>query len=581
MVASRRAGRRFAPDRLRLAALGLALVLAWLGMGYRLLHVQVVEAAELRERGLDQRLVERVLAPERGRIYDRNGDLLAMAVDAVTIYAVPDLVTEPVYIAQQVGGLVGADSGKLLSQLRSDKDFVYLKRQVDPHLAEQIRQLELPGVFFEPETTRSYPAGSVAAHVAGFVDIDGNGLEGLELYYDDLLRGTPGRQIFEKSLTGTPIPQGRREEVPAVPGADLVTTIDLPLQYATQDACVGALERSGAKGCWAVVLEVETGNVLAMAGAPPFDPATRATTEGGPFSNAVVREPYEPGSIQKLITVTAAIEEGIVDVGTVFKAVADEIELRPGACESDNDQVYGCYADFDEHETRDMTVRDIFTVSSNVGIIRIAQELPEGTIESYVDRFGLSDPTGIDYTGESGGLLNMPAGCTICPLSASIGYSLATTPIQMASAYAAVANDGTWTQPRLVSSVIDVNGKEEERPQKTYRVVSPETSRIMRELLAGVVESGTGGNASVPGYRAGGKTGTADKLDEQGSYTEVTRASFVGLAPIDDPKLVVAVMVDEPTWEYRTGGQAAAPVFAEIMQQALHRLGVTPDGLEQ
>lgn len=576
----RRAGRRFAPDRLRLTVFGLVMVLAWLGMGYRLVQVQVVEAAELRELGLDQRLVERELAPERGRIYDRNGDLLAMAVESETIFAVPAQVTEPVYIAQQVGGLVGADPEALLAQLESDKDFVYLRRQVDHELAEQIRRLELPGVFFEPETTRSYPAGPVAAHVVGFVDIDGNGLEGLELYYDDLLRGTPGRQIFEKSLDGTPIPQGRREEVPAVPGADLVTTIDLPLQYATQDACVAALERTAAKGCWAVVLEVETGNVLAMAGAPVFDPETRQTADGGAFSNAVVREPYEPGSIQKLVTLSAALEEGVVDVDTVFGAVADEIELRPGACKSDTDEVYGCYADFDEHETRDMTVRDIFTASSNVGIIRIAQRLPEGMLAEYIERFGLTERTGIDYTGESRGLLNLPAGCTTCPLSAAIGYSLATSPIQMASAFAAVGNDGTWTQPQLVSAIIDVDGNEVEQNQQTVEVVSPETARIMRELLAGVVESGTGGDAAVPGYRVGGKTGTADKLGEDGTYLDVTRASFVGLAPIDDPKLVVAVMIDEPAWEYRTGGKAAAPVFAEIMKQALHRLGVTPDGLD-
>lgn len=577
----RRAGRRFAPDRLRLSLFGLVMVLAWLGMGYRLVQVQVVQAQDLRERGLDQRLVERDLAPERGRIYDRNGDLLAMAVESETIFAVPDQVTEPAYIAQQVGGLVGADPEALLTQLESDKDFVFLRRQVDHEVAEQIRQLELPGVFFQPETTRSYPAGPVAAHVVGFVDIDGNGLEGLELYYDDLLRGTPGRLIFERSLSGTPIPQGRREEVPAVPGADLVTTIDLPLQYSTQDACTAALERTGAKGCWAVVLEVETGNVLAMAGSPAFDPISRQTTTGGSFSNAVVREPYEPGSIQKLVTVSAALEEGLVDVDTIFGAVADEIELRPGACKSDTDEVYGCYTDFEEHETRDMSVGQIFTASSNVGIIRIAQRFPDGMLADYIGKFGLTGSTGIDYTGESGGLLNMPAGCTTCPLSAAIGYSLATTPIQMASAFATVGNDGTWTQPRLVASIIDVDGNETQGEQRTVKVVSPETARIMRELLAGVVESGTGGNATVPGYRVGGKTGTANKLGEDATYTEATRASFVGLAPIDDPKLVVAVMLDEPVWEYRTGGQAAAPVFSEIMTQALHRLGVTPDGIDE
>jgi cell division protein FtsI/penicillin-binding protein 2 len=580
-MAARQAGRRLAPGKLRLVVLGSFLALAWLGMGYRLVQVQVVQAAELRERGLEQRLVERPLPADRGRIYDRNGDLLAMAVDGETIYAVPGLVTEPVYVAQQVGGLLGVDADALLERLESDRDFVYVKRQVDLDLAAQVRQMELAGIFFEPETTRVYPAGPVAAHPVGFVDIDGKGLEGLELQYNTVLSGIPGSQLFEKAPNGTPIPQGRREEVPAVPGSDLVTTIDLPLQYSTQDACVSALERTGAKGCWAVVLEVETGNVLAMAGAPVFDPVARSTPDGGSFSNAVVREPYEPGSIQKLISVSAAIEEGVVDVDSVFGAVADEIELRPDACQSDTDQVYGCYADFEEHETHDMTVREIFTASSNVGIIRIAQKLPEGMLVDYISRFGLTDPTGIDYAAETSGLLNMPAGCSICPLSAAIGYSIAASPLQMAAAYAAVGNDGTWIQPRLVSSTIDVDGPHDTPEQTTRQVVSPETARIMRELLAGVVESGTGGRAGVDGYRVGGKTGTADKLGEDGTYTDITRASFVGLAPIDDPKLVVAVMVDEPAWEFRTGGQAAAPVFAEIMEQGLHRLGVTPDGLDE
>src|SRR5665811_1264015 len=201
-MATRPAGRRFAPGKVRLAVFGMALVVAWLGMGYRLFQVQVVEAAELRERGLSQRLVERPLAPARGRIYDRNGDLLAMAVEAETIYAVPGLVTEPEFVAQQVGGLVGEDPDVLLERLTSDKDFVYLKRQVDLDTAAQVRSMNLAGVLFEPETTRTYPAGPVASHVVGFVNIDGVGLEGLELEYESILHGEPGRQIFEKSLTG-------------------------------------------------------------------------------------------------------------------------------------------------------------------------------------------------------------------------------------------------------------------------------------------------------------------------------------------------------------------------------------------
>src|SRR5690606_30921790 len=242
-----------------------------------------------------------------------------------------------------------------------------------------------------------------------------------------------------------------------------------------------ALERTQAKGCWAVVLEAETGNVLAMAGAPVFDPVKRTSTDGSPFSNAVVREPYEPGSIQKTVTVAAAIEEGIVDVGTVFGAVADRIELHPGACKSDTDDIYGCYADFDEHEARALSVRDVFTVSSNVGIIRVARRMPADLLETYIERFGLTPPTGIDYTGESGGLLNMAAGCSACPLSAAIGYSLAVSPLQMAAAYGAIANDGVWTQPRLAASSIDVDGNETANEQETQQAVPPETARIMGE----------------------------------------------------------------------------------------------------
>lgn len=561
--------------------MGIALLLAWLGMGWRLFEVQVVRADDLAEQGLAQRLVERQLAPERGKIFDRNGELLAMTVEAESIYAIPHQVEEPLYVAQQVGGLLGVDHEALAERLDSGDDFVYLDRQVDLDLADQVRRLELPGVFSHPEAVRSYPAGPVSSHVVGFVDLDGHGVEGLEYSYDELLAGTPGSQLFERDGGGRPIPQGRLEEIPAIPGEDLVTTMDLPLQYATQDACADALERTGSRECWAVVLEVETGDVLAMAGAPPFDPVTRATPSGEGFSNFVVRGSYEPGSIQKLVTMSAALEEGVVDVGTWFGAVADQIELRPGACKSATDEVYGCYADFEPHETRDMTAGEIFTISSNVGIIRIAERLPDGVLGDYIEAFGLTEPTGIDYSGETSGLLNLDPSCTVCVLSASIGYSVAASPLQMASAYAAVGNEGAWTEPRLVESMVDGEGTADVAEPATRRVVSAATSRTMLDLLAGVVETGTGGAATVPGYRVGGKTGTADKIGDDGLYTEVTRASFVGLAPIDDPKLVVAVMLDAPAWEYRTGGLGAAPVFAEVMEQALHRLGVTPDGSDE
>lgn len=575
-----------------MALIGVVVVAAWLGMSYRLFEIQVVRADELSEEGLSQRLVSRPMAPQRGKMFDRNGNLLAMTVDSQSLFAVPDQVTEPLWVAQQIGGLLDVDSDALYERLTGDFDFVYIKRQVDGVLAEEVLSLDMAGVFSHPEPSRVYPAGPVASHVTGFVNIDGDGQEGLELYYDEVLRGTPGHAEYEKDVAGRVIPQGYTNIVPAIPGMDLITTIDLPLQYQAQESCVAGVERAGAESCWAVVLEVETGEVLALVGAPVFDPATRQTVDPAcdeaedpaachAFSNFVVRGIYEPGSTQKMITVAAALEEGEVEVGTVIPEVADELEVLDGACEDADDDVLGCYEDFDEHETKDMTVAEIITRSSNVGIIKVAETLGQDRLIEYIERFGLGEPTGIDYTVEASGILRFDAGCQTCWASAAIGYSVAVTPLQMAAAYASIGNDGVWTTPHIVRSQVDSDGETDVTGVETREVVSGSTARLMRNLLASVVEDGTGRNAAVDGYRVGGKTGTANRLDENGEYTEETRASFVGLAPIDDPKVVVAVMIDGPDHQHRTGGLAAAPVFSEIMEQALHRLGVSPDGEQQ
>lgn len=575
-----------------MALIGLVVVAAWLGMGYRLFEIQVVRADELAEEGLSQRLVTRPLAPQRGKIFDRQGNLLAMTVESQSLFAVPDQVSEPLYVAQQLGGLLEVDVDRLYDRLTGDSEFVYIKRQVEGVLAEEILSLDLDGVFAQPEPSRVYPAGSVASHITGFVNIDGDGQEGLELVYDELLRGTPGHAEYERDVAGRIIPQGNTNIVPPVPGTDLITTIDLPLQYQAQESCVAAVDRTGAESCWAVVLSVETGELLAMVGVPVFDPETRQTLDPScdgaedpvscrMFSNFVVRGIYEPGSTQKMITFAAALEEAEVTVGTVIPDVDDELAVLEGACEADDDDVVGCYRDFDEHETADMTVGEIFTRSSNVGTIRVAETLGEDRLVEYIEKFGLGEQTGIDYSVEAEGILRFDAGCQTCWASAAIGYSVAATPLQMAAAYAAIGNDGVWTTPHIVRSIVDGDGENEVAGVETRQVVSPGTALLMRELLGRVVEEGTGHAGAVDGYRVGGKTGTANKLGEDGTYTEETRASFVGLAPISDPQVVVAVMIDAPDYDHRTGGLSAAPVFSEIMEQALHRLGVGPDGQER
>jgi len=579
-VAARPAAKRLAPERVRVGLLGLVLLLAWAGLGARLFEVQVVRASEFAELGLGQRMTRKTLAPDRGTIFDRDGEPLAMTVEARTIYAVPALLADAVYATQMVSAYTGKPVEPMRNAIEKGGNFAYMARQIDPDIAQLVMDLGLPGVFMINEPKRVYPAASIASHVVGFVDIDGKGLEGLEFRYDLHLTGTPGEVEFERDVSGTPIPQGQLREIPAVPGDDVVTTIDLPLQFAAADACSRAMEASQAIGCWIVVLHAETGEILAMAGAPRFDPVTRQSADGSAFTNFAVRGMYEPGSTQKLVTMATALDTGTFRPADVITGVADQLEINAGACDESDDDIFGCYRDVNKHETINMTVQEIFTKSSNVGTIKMSQRLPAGSLVEYMERFGLGAPTGVDYSGEAAGAVRIDPGCTTCLASAAIGYSVAVTSLQMAAAFAAIANDGVWTQPYLTSATVDVNGRLSEFVPKTRRVVKAETAWTIRQLLSDVVLEGTGTAAQIPGYRVGGKTGTAEKL-VNGVYTDQNMASFVGMAPIDDPKVVVAVLIDEPSYETRYGGISAAPAFAEVMEAALHRLGVAPSGTEQ
>jgi cell division protein FtsI (penicillin-binding protein 3) len=584
-VAARPAARRITSAALRLWVLGLVLVVSWAGLGYRLFQVQVVQAEEFQAGGLVQRLESRTLAPDRGTIFDRHGDPVAMTIEADTIWVAPQQVGDPVFTAQSIAAITGRNweigYNAILRGLENGTRFVFLARQVEPLVAQAVMDLGLPGVATLPEVKRVYPSGAVSAHIVGMVDIDGNGIEGLEIAYDDILTGVPGQMVFEEDPAGNIIPQATREVVPAVPGKDLLTTLDLSLQFTAYEACAETVERTHAQGCWIVALHVETGEVLAMVGHPPFDPETRSGPDGAPFTNFAVRGMYEPGSTQKLITFAAALDTGTIKPSTVIGAVADRHETTPGACKRNDDEIYGCFSDFTNHETVDMTVSHIFTESSNVGTIRIQEMMPRGVMLDYVTRFGYGMPTGLDYTGEARGLVNDDPNCTSCLASTAIGYNVAVTPLQIAAAYATIANDGVWVQPRLVAATVGMDGRVEANDPVTRVVVSENTAWVMRQLLANVVDTGTGQAARVPGYRVGGKTGTANKLGADGSYSDETVASFVGMAPIDDPKVVIAVIVDRPAWEYRTGGLAAAPAFADVMEAALHGLGVVPDAFDR
>lgn len=560
----------------RLALVGGVLVLAWLALAFKMYTVQVVEDDGYAARGLKQRLSIREVLPERGEIFDRNGEALALTVLGASLFAIPSEIEDPVLIAQQVGARVGADIDRLVADLRSGRDFVYIKRQLEVDVVEEILNLGYAGVYSEPESKRIYPS-SVASQVLGMVNVDGEGIEGLEYRYEEELGGQPGRAVMEQDVKGRQIPTGQSEITEAVPGLDLVTTLDLLLQYSLMEACRDGVARTGADQCWAIALEAKTGEVLALGGVPAFDPERRASEDGSGFSNFAIRGLYEPGSIQKTVTIAAALDTGTWRASDLIPEVPYQIEIFPDACQDPEDDIYGCYRNFTLHEPTDMTVADIFVHSSNVGTIMVQERLSRGVLAGYIEDFGLGSPTGIDFSGEAKGLINLDPSCSTCLASAAIGYSVAVTPIQMAAVFGAVANDGVWIQPHLVKALVTEEGTRQPADIAQRRVIDAETARIMRLLLGETVSKGTGQSAAVTGFEVGGKTGTSSKLGFDGYEDELNIASFVGMAPIEDPEVVVMVVVDGPTRpEYRTGGSAAAPVFSEIMEVALRRLGEIP-----
>ena len=567
----------------RLLTIALLFVGAWATIIYQLYQVQVVDAAEYTAAADRQRVRVEETSAARGTIYDREGRELAVSIEARSIYANPRQVKDPGSTALALSEVFGLDVERLREKLQSDSTFVFIARQVEADEADEVEALRLAGIHFLTEPKRVYPSGSLAAHAVGFVNIDSKGIEGLEAQYDGVLTGAPGRILAERAPGGQVIPHGRIEVQPAVPGADLIVSIDREIQFMAHRACVDAILTTQAQRCTVVVLEPDTFEIMAMVVVPSFDPSHRSDLDvsSGRLINTAVRSLYEPGSTQKAVTVSAALEEGVVEWDTQY-LVSDKIEVVDGACNDAEEEVFGCFTDFSPHPPEVLTVRDCVRFSSNVCTIKIGQELGKDHLGVYLDAFGYGSSTGIDFPGEARGTVNLPEGCPTCPASAAIGYSLSVSPLQMAVVYATIANGGVRKEPRLVTGIVNGSGVSQQSPGSSERVLSEDTARLVRLMLKSVVDSGTGTRAAVPGYTVGGKTGTTRKFDhEVGAYTDQYVASFVGMAPVEDPRLVIAVVVDTPrpgsSVVERTGGVVAAPLFSQVMEGSLHQMGVRPD----
>jgi cell division protein FtsI (penicillin-binding protein 3) len=531
----------------------------------RLAYVQVLGAERYVAYGFDQRIQPIELAGGRGGIYDRNGDDLAMSVPRTTIAADPSVVTDPRDAARRLAPVLGLPQADVQAQLSDDVRFVYLARQVDDETAAAVRGLGLPGLLFLDEQARFNPSGDMAHALLGQVDVDSNGLSGIEQTYDEQLSGEPGHMVVERDPAGRTIPAGRHQVDPALPGDDLLLTIDSNLQYEVETVLSRQVAATGARGGIAIVSNPETGEILALAN-QETDPATG--TVGNSGNNMAVTANYEPGSVNKVITIAAALEEGLVTPEQVFHVPS---ELRVA------DHTY------EDAHPGDLSVTEILSKSSNVGTITIAQQLGKDRLDEYLRRFGFGSDTGLGLPHEENGSMLDPddwSGTSIG--SIPLGQGISVTAMQMLFAYNVIANDGVYVPPTLVAATRDSEGERHPvAPEDSHRVVSPSTAAQMRAMLTEVIAHGTGEAAAIEGYDAAGKTGTARKPQEGGGYRNAAGgydyiATFAGFLPADDPKLSVIVVVDEPTTS-PFASQVAAPAFRDIGLFAARTMSVAPN----
>ena len=546
----------------RIRLLLVAFVLVFAGTLARAVWLQGVHAAALGRMAERQHHESITIPAGRGTIFDTSGVQLAIGEQMTTVYADPRQLTQPRAVAVAAQKLLGVDANDLYPRLLNKQtSFVYIKRFADPKAAAQFVQKGFVGVNAYPEEKRAYPQRTVASQVIGFAGTDNKGLGGLEVRYDKQLAGKAGKQTIVRDPFGRAI-----DVISATPerkGADVFTTIDHTIQANAESVLRQTVRSTGAKSATAVVLDPRTGGVLAMAQAPGYDANNASSVSQVLQRNRAITDTYEPGSTFKLVTIAGALSTGIVSPDTRFTLpysihVADRI-----------------VHDAEERGTETLTVSEILSHSSNVGAVTIAERLGAPALMDWIQRFGYGKTTGIDFPGESPGQvlpLDKWYGSTIG--NVPIGQGIAVTPIQMAAAYAAIANGGVWVEPHLVDRI----GGRAIRGFKHRRIVSPAVDKVLKTMLTGVVDEhgATGNAAAIPGYTVAGKTGTAQKPGPNGYTTGKYVASFVGMVPVSKPRFVVLVMVDEP----RTaifGGVVAAPAFAQIAKFDLQYLGVPPD----
>ncbi|MFI9624278.1 peptidoglycan D,D-transpeptidase FtsI family protein [Streptomyces sp. NPDC052042] len=594
---------RLGSPRPRLRLVSLTLTLVMLVFVVRLLQIQAVDADAYAAKAEVNRYFKHTVAAERGQITDRRGVALATSVDAYDITADPSMFTPefskvsdaPRQAAELLAPILGADTAELTAKLTGKGRYVVLARRQTPQVWNQIRDLKsvfaqkaakdkaagglgtnvLVGVFQEKTTKRVYPNGGLAAGILGYVNAEGKGSGGLEAQLNKELAGEDGTISYAQS-GGRRVPTANSEEVPAVPGSDIELTIDRDIQWAAQQAITAQVKQSRADRGYVIVQNARTGEVLAMANAPGFDPNDLSKADPASLGNAALQDAYEPGSTSKVMSMAAVLEEGAAAPGT-HVTVPNRLHRGDRLFKDDID-----------HPTWYLTLNGVLAKSSNIGTILATGELGKTQAEanqvlySYLRKFGLGSPTGLGYPGETPGILAKPGDwSTSQQYTIPFGQGLSVNAMQAASIYSTIANGGVRIAPTLVRGAKGPDGRFEPAPApKKTRVVSEKTAKTLATMLESVVgdEEGTGTKARIPGYRVAGKTGTANRVDPvRGGYRGYT-ASFAGFAPADDPQITVYCAIQNPTKGSYFGGQICGPIYKQVMEFALKTLQTPPSG---
>lgn len=554
--------------RLRLRLIAVVFTAAFAVIVGRAYYLQVVKG-DLWQKRAEQQFQRVVpLAPQRGTIYDRNGEELAVSLESDSIYVEPPRLADSAQAARELAQALGLKAADLQKKFTAQRGFVWVKRRVTPAESDRVKALGLAGVGFIKEHKRYYPNSEIGAQLVGFTGVDPKGLEGVELSYDNDLLGDGGYLLVEQDALGRGMTSGNNIIREGNHGHSLYLTIDRNLQYIVERELAEQVRAMRAKSGTVVVLEPATGRVLAMASQPDYNPNAFWRFKPMHWRNRAIADSFEPGSTFKIFLVAAALEQGLIRAGQKFD------------CENGRFRVGGRVIN-DHRPFKQLTVAEILKVSSNIGTAKIAKLLERERFHNYIQRFGFSEQTGIDLRGEATGLVRSPSQWFEIDLAAiSFGQGISVTALQMAAATAAIANGGQLMRPYVVEKIVDRHGRvvRSQAPTPVRKVVSRETAGLVRDMMTAVTEEGgTGTLAAVPGFRVAGKTGTAQKVDPvTGGYSVDKRiSSFVGFVPAENPALVMVVVLDEPS-EHTYGGVVAAPVFSRIAVQALRQLDVAP-----